>query len=190
VADQRLSDRDLLIGFVRRLQNSLRVLIENNAPFLFRNAVALTAIQDGWSDIAESFDSLVAQIANPANDSALETHGLTGAQLQMKIRLFQIVGDALDATLGGSPSRRHPEESGRRRRPAESIQRRTRFWTAFGRRLRGIVKPFLHYSNSILGSLAEVIPIAGTVKEFKEGVEAAIDIQSNWRPKPPRTRRT
>ncbi len=190
MADQRVSDRDLLIGFVRRLQTSLRVLIEDNAPFLFRNPVALTAIQDGWSDIAGSFDSLIAQIANAEHDLALETHGLTGTQLWMKMRLFQILGDALDAILEGSSSRRHPEESGRRRRPAESIQRRTRFWTAFGRRLRGIVKPFLDYSNSILDSLVEVIPIAGAVKEFKESVEAAIDIQHNWRPRPRRTPRT
>ena len=91
----------------------------------------------------------------------------------MKVPLYELLADDVERGLEQSRPRlrvRSPLDRRLRLRPG-------RHSSEIGRRLRRALKPFLDYANAIFDSLAAAIPAFGAIKEFREGVEAAVEIK-------------
>lgn len=109
---------------------------------------------DLWHDTDKRIEEAIGQLESVDSEDheiyqALKQHGLTGGSLNLK------------AAIG----------SYLRRRVVESAEVEQGGPTILGFSL----KPLVRWINLILGSLAEVLPILGAVKEYKESVELTVD---------------
>lgn len=116
-----------------------------------------------WEDTHARIEQAIEQLKSVEEGDSLyeelKTHGLTGDSLTLKFE----IGRALGRRVGESAAR-----------------------TAEGPRIAGFgLKRLVKWVNLILGSLAEVFPGLGAVKEYKESVELAVEDQQSepvWKP--------
>jgi hypothetical protein len=143
-------ERRALLAFLADLHHLLELLIERPDPLLSERALSL--LRPAWQELlAEGrFEALGEMIGSGEYDGSLALHGLRGAQLELKTGSLSYARARVDAVEG-------------RGRP----RRRKRFRELFGWGLKT--------ANVLLGSLAQVLPPAGAVKEVKDAAEAALD---------------
>jgi hypothetical protein len=166
---------------LERFINELHALVEHalRDPDLF--AEHYPRIQAAWQEVEPRFDEIQKELANPRiTEKMLTDHGLTGAQLELKLAIF-------DATRNEYliESERHTDAE--------------RFWSAWLARVRGLpgtslvraafrrvrragqsaVKGrlwrALRSADTVLGSIGNAVPAGGApvaaVGEFKQMVE-------------------
>ena len=156
-ADAGLTDRDRarLIEFSQALQGLLERFL-SRAPALVSDE-SLRLLQAAWGELQreERFEAFEGAIGSAVYDRGLVEHGLYGEQLKMKVGLF---------------------ESG-----IEEIARDESRLFRFFKNRKWIFRAALKAANVALGSAADVIPGGSVIKEFKDGVEAALDQQLSSR---------
>jgi hypothetical protein len=148
-------ERGRLLEFLNDLRCLLTEVLEGKPSLLDREVHRL--FLDAWGDLIHdgTFDQLEKSLGSGDYDFRLREHGLYGAQLELKAQLFQRGYRAVNAE--------------RQRRP-------TKRW----KRLLGWT---LKAANVLLGSLAEAVPAAAPIKEFKEALETALDEEEPLRDK-------
>jgi hypothetical protein len=113
-----------------------------------------------WFEIGPQFAALAGAFS-PDNRSSLERVGLVGYPLRFELDVFDHARDQLldhaPEVFGSEPPASHPNTPG---------------WK---RPVRWLLKKCLRSGDVILGSLASLFPPAEVIKQFKEGVECAID---------------
>jgi hypothetical protein len=159
------SDRRDLEEFFRRLDGRLiRGIGVEHAPQLFPAWFAAT-FHEAWNSREGTYYEAVGYLRDPTIDLVLEEHGLAGAELEIKLRGFNIslttLEQRLAVVLESPPGRR-------RGRPT---------WTAvrkrFGRSLRWADIPLGSYGEALKSLGAGVL--LEPVKELKEAAEAALE---------------
>lgn len=123
-------------------------------------------------EIAEHIVVLAIQVEREEYAAALAGAGLTGSQLDLKLRVFEAAEEWFNQSWRHYRSAQ--DEYGHPRTRSQSGR-----LGQLRRTLRQALKPLLKIANEILGSLLAVPPLAGLVepvKEFKGALEAALDI--------------
>lgn len=148
-------DRRRLVEFLWRLRDLLRFLVFARQKLVSPPVAEL--LKRAWYELEGEgrFEQAVEQVERGEWDRALIDHGLYGAQLELKLGVF----DRADQGVAD-------EE----KRPIQRSKRR-----------RGVFKWALKAGNVVLESLADSIPGGGAIKEFKHAAEAALDERLPWR---------
>jgi hypothetical protein len=158
VAAQEPRPQDQLRRFLDTLHDELQWALDRHPEWFGRRHREFI---DAWRELQERFEAARRGLEEVDPD-ALAREGLTGAQLRLKLALFD---DALDHLRGSSPPGDGP------RGPLARLRR------LLGRR-RGVARLFdklLEVANVILDSLGDVIPGAGAIGEFKDEVKSRLD---------------
>ena len=148
----------LLRDFLSQVEKILAAVAYNPGPVIrSRHHDKLRA---AWDDVRPKFSLAISSLQEPSASNITERLaevGLTGPQLVFKLSIFRQAHDEL--TDHGMPA-------------AEEKPKKMRWWE----RWVSLLKPTLKAANVILGSLAKVLPPVEAIKEFKEAVEAAVNL--------------
>lgn len=126
-------------------------------------------LEEAWREVQPLYDELEDALSSGDYEEELYRHGLTGAQLRIKLEPFQRALHLLDQAQDREPP-------GRR---ARGVLRRMRrwIWRAVPARAREPLfwfRKVLEKADIVLGSLADIVPGGGAVTEFKEVVESLL----------------
>jgi hypothetical protein len=149
--------RRLLREFLRQVEKLFGDLAQNPGRALpGRHHESMSA---AWESVKPEFNIAINALQPPDPNTIvtqLKQRGLTGPQLVFKLAVF-----------------RHAREKLMDHGTPKAGQEKGRGWWA---RFRGFFTSTLKAADVILGSLAEVIPVVGAIKEFKESVESAVEL--------------
>jgi hypothetical protein len=142
--------------FLRQLESLLDDLVQNPHPVIpgrFHESM-----KSAWAEVQPKFQIAAGHLV-ATNTSVLEQAGLTGAQLEFKIAIFDYChGELADHVTAA--------KGHRKKRP---------WW----KRWIHLFLPTLKAADVVLGSLAEVLGPLGAplepIKEYKEAVEAGAE---------------
>jgi hypothetical protein len=173
------SPRDELQRFLRSLEDELDQVLDRHPEWF---ASFWQQFYDAWREVRpyvgeahDALDPARAQSEEGVSEEDLKRQGLTGAQLKLKMALFDEARDRFhNADRPGGPT-------GRLR---ASIRRRfPRLGSLFDRLAGGMSRmagpahwfgAFLDVSNTILKSLIGVLPVAEPIREFKDAVKSVV----------------
>jgi hypothetical protein len=169
-ASDHISNDEVLRGlrvFLRQVEEMLADLQENPRPIV--PGRYHESMKAAWLEVQPLFADAVAGLQSAESDlmNKLKAAGLTGSQLVFKLTIFQHAhAELMDH---GTPKEGQP-----RKRP---------WWKRwFGlfkpawKRWFGLFKAALKAADVILGSLTSVLPIVEPIKEYKEAVEAGVEV--------------
>jgi hypothetical protein len=149
--DRLLSFVDDLDGFFERWLERLREPTED-----------YVLLERAWSELKPRFGEVKGAIRSGDFDDLLDQHGLSGAQLEFKLRGFNRAVEKAERSSRGW-------RRWLRRVPEVLFPVQPPRWRRWGSRFLGSA---LRWANTILGSIGKVIAPAGAIKEFKEVFEA------------------
>ena len=148
----RPNDLEALKEFLDDLRKLLKDVVDKPRPLI--PGRHHEALKEAWGSIELKFENVKMEI-NTNLWSTLMDHGLTGVELDFKLKVFQHArDDLLDYGLAKDGDPKDPA-----------------YWPPFAWLFRRALKG----ANVILGSLAKIIPVAEPIREFKEAIEASID---------------
>jgi hypothetical protein len=144
-------DRKLLTRFLSTLRSLLRSIIERPGRYLPRDARELAPDALRQLEDRGAFETVERAIESREYDRFLIDHGLSGAELRLKIALYE-------------SARSDYEQRGR---------------LGYGRRTRRLARRTLEFADVLLGSIAGALPgpsgvAAGAIQELKQAIEAAL----------------
>ena len=150
-------DRKRLVAFLWRLRDLLELLVFARQELISPHVAGL--LEEAWEELQREgrFEQAVNQVEEGEWDRRLIDHGLYGAQLALKLGIFDRAGEGVS------------------REEEQRFQR--------SKRRRGIFKWALKAGNVVLGSLADAIPGGAAIREFKDAAETALDERLPWRQK-------
>lgn len=148
-------DRKRLVAFLWRLRDLLSFLVLTRQELISPDIARL--LEEAWDELQreERFEQAVYQVEAGEWDRRLIDHGLYGAQLALKLGIFDRAGEGVS------------------REEQRSFQG--------SKRRRGVFKWVLKAGNVVLGSLADVVPGGAAIREFKDAAETALDERLPWR---------
>jgi hypothetical protein len=117
------------------------------------------AMDGAWESLQPKFEAAIAALSPGTTSNVVPTlrlRGLVGAELVFKLQVF---GHARD---------RYLDHGG----PKKGRSRGRRWWS----RWRRLLTPTLKAADVILGSLGSVFPGVEAIREYKETVEAGIEL--------------
>jgi glutathione S-transferase len=144
-------DRTRLIDFAAMLRALLERFLARQPTLVSDQSLRL--LRAAWKELQteERFEGFIAAIGSGDYDRGLIEHGLYGNQLAMKVGLVEAAIEEVGAD-------------------------EAKFFRFFKKR-KWIFRAALKAANVALGSAADAIPGGSIIKEFKDGVEAALDQQ-------------
>jgi hypothetical protein len=150
LTEQQRGDLSALADLVAAISRLLAWLTESRmipSPLKEQSFVVLRIAQSHMHDAI----TRIGEVANTEDTTwrRLNEAGLVGEPLQLKVAIWQTVAAVA---------------------PARSVPR-------VGKVKAKILKPILKLANSVLGSLLKAFPLLDIAKEYKDGVEAVIDLQ-------------
>ena len=148
-------DRKRLVAFLWRLRDLLGFLVLARRDLISPPIARL--LEEAWEELERErrLEQVVYQVEAGEWDRELINHGLYGAQLALKLGIFDRAGEEV------------------------SREEKRRFQRS--KRRRGIFKWALKAGNVVLGSLADAVPGGAVIREFKEAAETALDERLPWR---------
>lgn len=153
---QGLDDRQLIATFVANTVTLLGNFLDGNQTnFVQRLNKVSPDLGNRYKLAFEEVKAVINPMLNEAELNWIETErlqraGLTGQNLQLKAQVLNLFGERLP---GGN-------------------QRLLLWDTAINR----VLRKFLDFLNKVLSSLATAVPIVEILKEFKDLIEAGIDL--------------
>ena len=141
-----------LEGLLADAESLLAVFVESHLALLPEPLRGPTLV--AWPTVRDRFGSVRAALRKPTAriERGLETVGLTGPELVMKVAGYAAARDQLET------QRRQPKPP--------------------PRGLGWLFQRVFAWLNTILGSLSSVIPGVDAIKEFKEAIENGIEDNS------------
>jgi len=160
-------DVQVIKTFLEDIRRLLQDIVDHPRPFIpGRHHDELRAAWD--PSVKGKFDGAIGQLTDPPTvleGSLFSDHGLTGAELAIKLRIFY---QALDELRDEGQLRDYKDLKDVPLHP--DLRRRT-------------MRP-LNAANVILDSLAQIIVMVGAIKEFKGTVEVGMDLMDKFRVEP------
>jgi hypothetical protein len=155
--------QDQLADFLTNSQAVLGLIVEHAEVLLPRelnNDVIRSSMTAAWKEVRQRLNKMIATVRETDDLNALETEGLTGAQLRFKLAVFdQLFADYKDV-------RGQLKQRG-------FVLPKTPVWRWILRWMEKILKAI----NAILKSIIKALKLDGAVEEFKGILEAAIGAQ-------------
>jgi hypothetical protein len=196
--------RTQLSAFLADLERLIDTLLSDRPELI---GYAHGAMASAWAEVQPRFkevrDELARTTAGPKGssrptpnevDAQLRDHGLTGAQLELKLNQYGAAAAALiEELVGVDEAERYWQQWLRRLRGSRAagwVKRRLEAVRAMGRRsLRSTFRRLCRIANNILDSLGDalnVVPGVGAavkgIQEFKDALEVAVE-EPEERPK-------
>lgn len=153
---QGLDDRQLIARFIAKTVALLGDFLDDNQTnFVQRLSKVSPDLGNRYTLAFQEVTTVINPMLNEAGLNWIDTEklqraGLTGQNLQLKAQVLNLFGERLP-----------------------NGNQRLLLWD---RGINRVVRKFLDFLNKVLSSLATAVPIVEILKEFKDLIEAGIDL--------------